>query len=336
MKIVISGGTGFLGQLLINSFLSDSEKHELVVLSRGGRSKMNDSSIRLVPWNAHTLGEWAREIDGADVVINMTGKSVKCFYTDKILKILRDSRVLSTEVMGQAIKQAQKPPPLWIQMSTSAIYAHTFDAPNDEENGRIGEDPEIPIVWKRISELAQDWEKALYSFPTDKTRKVLIRCGVVMGLQKGSAFDIFLKLSRWGLGGTVASGKQMISWIHESDFVNSMRFLLKNESITGPVNLCAPHPISQEEFMKTLRDTVGMRFGLPVTKWMVELSSYVTRIDSELSLKSRYAIPKVLLDNQFNFQFPYWKDAAKDLFYRCMQIKESKTNTKTKSSDNDK
>ena len=321
MKIVIPGGTGFLGQLLVKSFLLDSEKHDLVILSRGGGGKIPDDSIRLVPWDPPTLGEWAREIDGADVVINMTGKSVKCFYTDKVLKTLRDSRVLSTEVVGQAIKQAQKPPPLWIQMSTSAIYAHTFDTPNDEENGRIGEAPEIPRVWKEISRLAQEWEKALYSFSTDQTRKVLVRCGVVMGLRKGSAFDIFVKLSRWGLGGTIASGKQMISWIHESDFVSSMRYLLENESITGPVNLCAPYPLPQEEFMKILRETMGVKFGLPATKWMVELSSYITRIDSELSLKSRYAVPKVLLDNKFHFQFPHWKEAAKDLFSKWKKIK---------------
>ena len=320
MKIVIPGGTGFLGQLLIKSFISDSEKHDLVILSRGGGGKIPDNSVRLVPWDAHTLGEWAREIDGADVVINMTGKSVKCFYTDKVLKTLRDSRVLSTEVVGQAIKQAQKPPPLWIQMSSSAIYAHTFDTPNDEEKGKIGEDPETPRVWKEISRLVQEWEKALYSFSTDQTRKVLIRCGVVMGLRKGSAFDIFVKLSRWGLGGTIASGKQRVSWIHESDFVNSIRYLLENKSITGPVNLCAPYPLSQKEFMKILREVMGVKFGLPATKWMVELSSYLTRIDSELSLKSRYIIPKVLLDNKFHFQFPYWKEAAKDLFSRWKQV----------------
>ena len=321
MKIVIPGGTGFLGQLLIKSFLSDSEKHELLVLSRGGRSKIAGGSVRVVPWDACTLGEWAREIDGADVVINMTGKSVKCLYTDKVLKILRDSRVLSTEAVGQAIKQAQNPPPLWIQMSSSAVYAHSFDKPNDEESGQIGEKPGVPRTWKKISELAQDWEKALHSFPTDKTRKVLARCGVVMGLKKGSAFDIFVKLSRWGLGGPIAGGKQMVTWMHEQDFVQSIKFLLKNDNISGPVNLCSPHPVSQEEFMKTLRETVGVKIGLPAPKWMIELSSYLIRIDSELSLKSRYVIPKVLSDNNFNFKFPDWPSAAKELFSRWKPAK---------------
>ena len=319
MKIVIPGGTGFLGRLLIKSLLS--ENHELVVLSRGGISA---SQARLVPWDARTLGEWAKEIDGADAVINLTGQSVKCLYTDKNLKALKDSRVNSTQVIGQAIKQAQKPPAVWIQMSSAAIYTHRFDAPNDEENGKIGEESEVPSTWKKIVDLVKDWEEALYSSQTDYIRKVAVRCGVVMGLNPGGAFDIFLKLSRYGLGGRVANGKQMMSWIHESDFVNSIKFLLRNNTIKGPVNLCSPHPVSQEEFMKILRQITGAKFGLPAPKWVIELSSYFIGIDSELSLKSRYVVPKILLDNQFSFQFSNWTDAAKNLFSKWKKTKRNK------------
>lgn len=322
MKIVIPGGSGFLGHLIIEAFLSDTEKHDLVVLSRSGGDGSVSRKVRLVPWDARTLGEWAKEIDGADAVLNMTGKNVKCFYTDKVLKTLRDSRVLSTKVIGQAIQQAQKPPPIWIQMSTSSIYTHSFETPHDEETGKIGEKPEMPRAWKKISELVQDWEKTFNSSKTEKTRKVLARCSVVMGLRKGTAFDILLQLTRWGLGGSIAGGKQIITWIHESDFVNSMKLVLKDSNITGPVNLCSPHPISQGEFMKILRDTVGVKFGIPATKWMVELSSYITQIDPELLLKSRYAVPKVLSDNKFNFQFPRWKEATEELFMRWKKTKQ--------------
>ncbi len=322
MKIVIPGGSGFLGHLLIEAFLFDTEKHDLVVLSRSGGDGSVSRQVRLVPWDAHTLGEWAKEIDGADVVINMTGKNVTCFYTDKILKTLKDSRVLSTEVVGQAIQQAQKPPPVWIQMSSSTIYAHSFDTPHDEETGKIGEKPEMPRTWKKISELVQDWEKTVNSSKTEKTRKVLARSGIVMGSRKGTAFDIFLKLSRWGLGGPIAGGTPMITWIHADDFVNSIKFILKNTNISGPVNLCSPYPLSQGEFMKILRETAGIKFGLPATKWMVELASYITQIDSELSLKSRYAVPKILLDNKFNFRFPQWKDATENLFMKWKKTKQ--------------
>ena len=309
MKIVIPGGTGSLGRLLVESDFS--KKHDLVVLSRGGAQS---SQARMVPWNGCTLGEWAREIDGADVVINLSGQSVKCLYTEKKLKTLKNSRINPTQVIGQAIRQAQKPPALWIQMSSAAIYAHRFDAPNDEETGRIGESPDIPVVWKNIVQLVRDWEEALYAPQTEYTRKVAVRCGVVMDLNPGGAFDIFAKLSRLGLGGPIAGGKQMVSWVHKSDFVSAIDFILQNDAIKGPVNLCSPHPISQGEFMKTLRETIGVKFGLPSAKWMIELSSYFIGIDSELSLKSRYVIPKVLMDHKYSFQFPDWKKAAEDLY----------------------
>ncbi|MDE0119785.1 MAG: DUF1731 domain-containing protein [Bdellovibrionales bacterium] len=309
MKIVIPGGTGSLGRLLAKSDLF--REHDLVVLSRGGR---RSNQVRMVPWDGQTLGEWAREMDGADIVINLSGQSVKCLYTDKNLKTLKDSRVKSTQVIGQAIRQAKKPPTLWIQMSSTAIYTHRFDAPNDEESGQIGESPNIPVVWKHIVQLVKDWEEALYSSQTDHTRKIAIRSGVVMDLTPGGAFDIFLKLSRFGLGGNIAGGKQMVSWIHKSDFINAIHFLIQNNTITGPVNMCSPYPVSQGEFMKTLRKTVGAKWGLPATKWMIELSSYFIGIDSELSLKSRYVIPKVLMDKQYSFLFPEWSSAAKDLY----------------------
>ena len=312
-KIVLAGGRGFLGQLLIKSFATDNLKHELVVLSRGGALL---GPARLVPWNGYTLSEWAKEIDGADVVINLTGQNVKCLYTNKNLEVLRESRVQSTQVIGQAIRQAKKPPSLWIQMSSASIYAHSFDSPHKEETGKIGETMDVPPVWHKISKLVQDWEQAFYSAQTENTRKVLIRSGVVMGLKKGGAFDIFLKLCRWGLGGPIGSGKQMVSWIHELDFVRAMHFLMDKPTIKGPLNMCSPYPLTQAKLMQTLREEIGMKWGLPATKWMVQLSAYLTGIDSELSLKSRYVVPKVLVDQGFSFRFPKWKEATTELVSR--------------------
>lgn len=309
-KIIIPGGTGFLGQSLIASSLS--EKYEFVVLSRNGT--VPQQHARLVPWDACTLGEWAREIDGAYAVINMTGKNIKCIHTDKNLKVIRDSRVNSAKVIGQAIKQAQNPPSIWIQMSSATIYKHRFDTPNSEKEGLIGEDPQIPTTWKKIVSLIQDWEDALYESQTNNTRKIAARCGVVMGLNPGGAFDIFIKLCRWGLGGSVAGGKQMVSWLHTSDFIKSIDFLLNNNHIQGPVNLCAPKAIPQSEIMKVLRQVVGAKFGLPAPKWAIKLSSYIIGIDSELILKSHYVKPQVLIDNQFPFEYSDWLTAAKNLY----------------------
>ena len=328
MKIVIAGGTGFLGKRLVKFFLSDtSEKHEVVVLSRGGGTC--SSLARLVPWDARTLGEWAGELNGADVVINMAGKNVKCLYTKETLKTLRDSRVLSTEVIGQAIRQAENPPPLWIQMSAISIYSHRLDPPpHTEAEGQIGESSSVPETWKAISNLVQDWEKAMDSSPTEKTRKIAVRCGVVMGLNKGGAFNIFLNLCRFGLGGPVAGGEQKVSWMHEQDFVQAIDFLIKNKNISGPVNFCSPQPLSQKELMKTLRESVGIKIGLPAPKWLIELSSYLIQVDSELSLKSRFVIPKVLNESEFKFQFPDWRSASKHLVAQSKFVKNKMEQSK--------
>ena len=317
MKIVIPGGTGLLGQLLTRSFIQ--KKYQVVVLSRRGD---NSSEGELVPWDACTLGEWAQKINGADAVINMTGKNIKCLYTDKNLKTLRNSRINSTRVIGQAIKQAKTPPPIWIQMSAAGIYTHSLSTPQDEEIGKIGEDPCRPDSWKKIVRLVQDWEEALFSSETPQTRKVAVRAGIIMSAQNNSAFSKLTQLCRFGLGGTIGKGKQMNSWLHESDFVNGIHFLLENSNLEGPVNFCSPHPVSQTEMMQTLRKITGAGFGIPATNWMVELSSYITQIDPELILKSRYVIPKVLQDHHFSFEFPRWEQAAKDLYTKWMKKKK--------------
>ena len=307
MKIVLAGGTGFLGGLLAASFLSKG--YEVVIL---GRRPNFVASARYVPWSGFCLGKWAEEIDGADVVINLAGKNVKCRYTDKNLKEIRDSRVLSTKVIGEAVKQAVQPPSLWIQMSSAAIYAHSLTEPHNEETGKIGLNEPHP-VWIKIVQLVQDWEQALYSSETADTRKTVIRSGVVMGLNPGGAFDIFSKLARLGLGGSVAGGRQMISWIHQWDFVEAIHFLIEKKEICGPVNLCSPYPVSQGEFMKILRKNLGVKLALPAPAWAVKLSAYIIGVDSELSLKSRYALPQVLLNHQFLFKYPKWDQAVKEL-----------------------
>ncbi len=318
MKIVLAGGTGFLGRLLVKKFLS--QKHELVVLSRGGSAS---SQATLVPWDAYTLSGWAKEMDGADLVINLTGKKINCLFTEKNLKILRDSRIHSTQVIAQAINQLKNPPPLWIQMSAIDIYPHRFEDSNNEQEGGMGEEEgKVPPNWLKITELIQDWESAVYSAKTPSTRKVIARCSVVMSPEKKTAFDIFLRLARYGLGGSVAGGKQWVSWIHEDDFVRSIEFLIDNPSIHGPVNLSSPQPLPQKEFMKILRESWGIKWGLPAQKWMVFLASFFTQIEPVLVLKSRYTLPKILLDAGFSFQFPSWEKATKNLIANWKKNRE--------------
>lgn len=307
MKIVIPGGTGQIGALLARAFLK--EGHEVVVLSRGGSSEG-----RLVAWDGRTKGEWFREIDGADVVINLAGRTVNCRYTEENLRQMMDSRVDSTRIVGRAISEAKNPPKVWLQMSTATIYAHRFDAPNDERSGIIGgREPDAPAYWKTSIDIALAWERELTEAHTPKTRKVALRTAMVMSEDEGGVFSVLRNMARLGLGGAIGGGTQYVSWIHGEDFVRAVRFLIERQDISGAVNLCAPTPLPQREHMAALRAAVGMPLGLPAMKWMAEIGAFVLRTDTELLLKSRRVVPTRLLEAGFTFRFPTWPEAARDL-----------------------
>lgn len=235
MKIVIAGGTGHLGRLLGGAL--GEEGLEIVVLSRHGHD-----DGRVVVWDGRTLGAWAKELDGADAVINLAGRSVNCRYTKAHLREMMDSRVDSTRVVRQAIAQAAHPPHTWLQMSTATIYAHRFDSPNDEATGYIGgAEPNVPASWRASIAIARAWEAALWAAKTPHTRRVAMRGAMVMSLYLDGPFQVYLMLTRWGLGGPIAGGRQYVSWIHDCDFVRAVCFLLDHAGIEGPVNLAAPH-----------------------------------------------------------------------------------------------
>ncbi len=340
MKIVIPGGTGQVGALLIPALLAKG--HEVVVVSRGGLREavtlgktcgaggnagdvlgIRDSaaagrgSLRFLPWDGRTLGPWAQEFDGADAVINLAGRSVNCRHTAANKQAMMDSRVDSTRVVGQAIRTAAAPPKVWLQMSTAAIYAHRFDAGHDEAHGRLGGDePDVPRSWDFSVGIGKAWEKALDEADTPKTRKVAMRSAIVLSPGRGGIFNILLTLTRLGLGGTIADGRQIISWIHGDDFLRAIFFLLEREDISGPVNIVSPAALPQKEFMAALRAAWGMPIGLPATRWMMEIAAFVIRTESELTLKSRYALPGRLQQAGFRFEHPEWREAARDLVAR--------------------
>jgi uncharacterized protein (TIGR01777 family) len=271
----------------------------------------------MVKWDGETLGEWVSEFESADAVINLAGQSVNCRYYDHNRKVIKDSRLKSAKVVGDAIAQAWKPPGVWLQVSTATIYAHRFDAPNDEANGFIGgSEPNAPDTWRFSIDVATSWERALNQAPTPLTRKVLMRSAIIMNPDPGSPFDMLLRLVRFGLGGQAGNGKQYVSWIHDQDFVRAVLWLIEHEQFAGPVNLAAPNPLTNAEFMRALRSAWGMPLGLPASKWMLEIGALVLRTETELILKSRRVIPTRLLHSGFDFQFPAWPDAARDLCAR--------------------
>lgn len=311
MKIVLPGGTGQVGTLLARSFHARGD--EVVVL---GRSP-SPAPWRTVPWDAVSVGEWAREIDGADVVINLAGRNVNCRYTPENRRQIMDSRVVSTRIVGSAIARSPRPPRLWLQASTATIYAHRFDAPNDEASGIIGGDePDAPPKWRFSIEVAKAWEQAAQEVATPQTRLVLMRSAMVMSPDRGGIFDTLLRLARFGLGGPAGGGRQYVSWLHDTDFIRAVDWLIAHEDLAGPVNLASPNPLPYGEFMRALRRAWGMPIGLPATRWMVEIGAFVLRTESELALKSRRVVPGRLLRSGFSFDWPNWPEAAQDLCQR--------------------
>ena len=311
MRIVIPGGTGQVGRVLGRAFAESGD--ETVALGR----RPSRAPWRTVAWDGKTLGDWASEIDGADAVINLAGRSVDCRYHAANRKQMIDSRVDSTRVVGEAIARAARAPRVWLQASTATIYAHRYDAPNDEATGILGGDePDAPDTWRFSIDVAKAWERAVNEAATPKTRKVLMRSAMTMSPDRGGIFDTLLRLVRFGLGGKAGDGRQFVSWIHERDFVRAVRLLIEEEKWEGPVNLASPNPIPFADFMRALREAWGMPIGLPATRWMLEIGAFFLRTETELVLKSRRVVPGRLLAEGFEFEFPTWPEAAKELCAR--------------------
>ena len=203
-------------------------------------------------------------------------------------------------------------------MSTATIYAHRFDAPNDEATGVMGgAEPDAPADWSFSIEIAKAWEAAQAAANTPRTRKVALRSAMIMSPDRGGIFDVLSGLTRKRLGGVIAGGEQWMSWIHERDFVRSVELLIERDDFSGPVNLASPGPLPQREFMAMLRTAWGVGWGLPVTRLMAEIGAFFLRTDTELTFKSRRFVPGRLLDAGFRFDFPEWAEAARELVARA-------------------
>jgi len=315
MKVVIPGGSGQVGTVLARALHGDG--HDVVVLSR----RPGIRPWRVVAWDGATLGNWQSEVDGCDVVINLTGRSVDCRYTRANRKEILESRVLSTRVVGQAIARASRPPRVWLQASTATIYAHRYDRPNDESGMLGGNELTAPSSWRFSIDVARAWERAFEEAATEGTRKIALRSAMTLSPDRGGVFDALLGLVRHGLGGTAGDGRQFMSWIHYEDFVAAVRWLIDHDT-EGIVNVAAPNPVSNAEFMRILREARGASFGLPASKWMLEIGAVFLRTETELILKSRRVVPTRLLEHGFTFKFPAWGDAARDL---CHQWEMTRT-----------
>jgi uncharacterized protein (TIGR01777 family) len=232
-------------------------------------------------------------------------------------RAMLDSRVLSTQVLHQAVAMLHSPPPIWLNASTATIYRHSLDRPMDETSGEFGgNETGVPDTWNFSIQVAKAWEQAFFSTATPKTRKVALRSAMTLSPDRGGVFDVFLSLVRHGLGGTNFPGTQFVSWIHEIDFIRSIEFIIEKKELIGPINLASPNPLPNREFLAILRKTWGTRIGLSTTRWMLELGTRLLRTESELVLKSRQVVPGRLLEAGFQFTYPSWDLAARDLVTR--------------------
>lgn len=296
--------------------------YAVVIVGRGSLpASIDGPGVRFARWDGRNVeAHWAAEVDGADVVLNLAGRTVDCRYNKVNLEQMLSSRIDSTRAVGEAIAQADTAPNVWLQMSTATIYAHTLEGENDERTGRIGAyEPGAPSYWRYSVLIAEAWEDALWKARTPNTRRVALRSAMVMSSEPGGPFRVLAGLARTGLGGPVAGGRMSMSWIHQSDFVRAIDLLIADEAISGPVNLAAPTPLPQGEFMAAIRrgqkQLPGLRIpiALPLFRWMVNLGAVLLRTDPELILKSRRAISAVLPERGFEFEFCTWEAAALDL-----------------------
>ena len=288
--MIIAGGTGFLGNALIQHF-KDKVTH-IYVLTRS--QKATYKNVSYVTWDGKTKGNWATLVNGADVLINMTGKSVDCRYTQHNKELIMSSRIDATNILGEVIKACDAPPKIWLNASTATIYKNSLHKEMDEDTGEIG---------TNFSEnVAKTWEHTFFNFKLPKTRQVALRTSIVMG-EKGGAFIPLKNLTKLGLGGKQGEGAQKVSWIHEKDFVRSIEFIIKNHKIKGAINITAPKPTTNKKLMKQLRMTLGIPFGISINKSLLEFGAKIIRTETELVLKSRNVIPKKLLEYGFTFQY---------------------------------
>jgi hypothetical protein len=304
-RIIFAGGSGFLGQALAREFLR--QNYEVVILTRSPQAR-NDVA-KEIAWDAKSSGGWAQFVDGAEVVVNLAGKSVDCRYTEANRKAIIASRVDSTRVLGEAIAKCKQPPRVWLNSSSATIYKHTFDKPMDE-SGETGATPEAHDGFS--IEVIRKWERALDEAQTPATRKVALRITMVFG-KDGGVFPVLRRLARFGLGGKMGGGRQYVSWIHVEDFCRAVEWIVANESLSGPVNLAAPNPLPNRDMMRLLREACGTPFGLPATEWMLEVGAVFLRTETELILKSRRVVPGRLLASGFQFQFPELRGALENL-----------------------
>lgn len=290
-KVVLAGGTGFIGQFLERKFVA--EGYAVVVISR---------SPDKVHWNDEQ--GIIQALEGAEMLINLAGKSVDCRYNKANKQEILQSRTGTTILLGKALQQCRQPPALWLNSSTATIYRHAEDRPMTESDGEIGSGFSVSV--------ARAWENALFSIDLPATRQVALRIAIVLG-KGGGVIVPYLNLVHYGLGGYQGNGNQMFSWIHLEDLYRIILFIQQHKELEGAINCAAPYPVKNKEQMRIFRKWSAQRFGLPMPRWLLKIGARMIGTEMELVLKSRWVLPEQLLKQGFEFKYPTLEEAIKDI-----------------------
>ncbi|HST66697.1 MAG TPA: TIGR01777 family oxidoreductase [Mycobacteriales bacterium] len=277
---VIAGASGYVGQHLTRAL--DAAGIRVRTIGRGPAA------------DARWGDDLAAVLDGADLLVNLAGRSVSCRYSKRNADAILSSRTETTAALGRALARAADPPALWVNASTGTIYRDARDRPQDEATGELGTGFSVAV--------ARAWERELFDAPTT-VRKVALRMAIVLG-PGGGALNPFVNLARLGFGGRMGSGEQVFSWVHVEDVSRAVLHLSEHPELSGPVNVATPHPVSNAELMAHVRAELGWSRGLPLPAPVLELGARVIRTEAELVLKSRWVRPGVLLDSGFAFAYP--------------------------------
>jgi uncharacterized protein len=308
-KIVIAGGTGFMGVEMIRYFGTDND---ITVLTRKIPNSENNrnnqaftttNNVTYIKWDATTLGDWVKDLEGIDLLINLTGRTVNCRYTEKNKYDIIYSRVQSTKILNEAVSLLSNKPKVWMNASSATIYKSSYDKPNDEYTGDIVDNFSV--------EVCKQWEAAFFETKIKGVRKIALRMAITLG--GGGVLIPYFNLLKYGLGGTQGSGKQMFSWIHIEDTCRMIAWAYENENIESILNCCAPYPVTNKELMQTFRKICTIKIGLPAYKWMLQLGAKLIGTEVELVLKSRYVIPTKALQNGFTFKYAYLQNALTEI-----------------------
>ena len=300
-RIILPGGSGFLGTNLRDRLVARGDS--VVVLTRGAPS--SGPGWESVQWDGATTGDWVASIDGADAIVHLSGKRVDCLPTRRNLAELISSRVNPVRAVGKAWAEATNPPPVWVQLSTLALYGDAGETLIDEETVPFSEGP------PQMVQVCTEWESAFASVSQAVPRPVVLRAGIGIGGTGDPATDRLVWLCRMGLGGTVGSGKQWVSWVSLDDFVAIMVRAIDDDSMQGVYHVTSPNPIRNEEMMATYRRLVGRRFGLPSPGFVTQIGARLLGSDPALALTGRRAVPTRLLAEGYQFITPNFEDAAR-------------------------